>query len=877
MVAVTQRIKNYLGGVSTQPDDMKLPGQVSTLINGYPDVALGLIKRPGLEYIETLGTGTDLDDAKWFYIHRDDQEKYIGCIKPGSPGDIAIWNATTGVSCTINYGTGAQAYLTGSKDEYHLMTIQDTTIITNNTVTVGTQAAPTFTPNTTATLILRGISSSAEYKIKIQGIETTITASSSNSTFDGLLTEEANHNLKDAIDNLISANSSNPDFSGTWTVTKDSDFGLTITRTVSGTPTAFTISASGGNLNTYLDVFQYEISNVSLLPQQSFHNHVVKIINTDSDNDTYYAKFVAYDGINGAGYWEETIAPDVSPGLDNATMPHELINTAVNTFTFKKVDYVDRLAGDQITNRDPSFVGAQIQQSFLHANRLGFISESNVILSQAGEFYNFFYKTAQTVIDSDPVDLNCSSIRPAVLSSVVSTAQGLILFSRTQQFIMFATDNILTPSTTSIRSISTFEMDKTVDPVDVGTNIVFISKTAGFTRLFSMVTRGNQENPQVLDISQTVAEFIPNNIDTLIASPQNQFVALSSQASDDIYLYSYYNDGEKTLLETWYSWKMPGLVETCQVDQDDMYVVTKQADEFTLCKANINQSPDSAIIVNSNGQRVNPCVDLYAVADSVTYNSTTKESKCYLPYSNVSSLTPVLLIAGDAQTDGFVESGFTITPETGTDGTGDYFIVPKKDLTSEASNVIVGFKYDFEVELPKIYYKLNPEQTISDFTARLSIARCVFSLGLSGLMSFKLKSNGSLPKQETYTGDGSTTDFPFNFSYSERDQIKVKVNGIQKTDFTFANDQTITLATAADAGDSVVIYIDEWVYLDPVPNANYYLANDIALSDEQQVTIPIHQNNKNFTLKLFNNSPFPVSVGSMMWEGNYSPRFYRRV
>jgi len=28
---------------------------------------------------------------------------------------------------------------------------------------------------------------------------------------------------------------------------------------------------------------------------------------------------------------------------------------------------------------------------------------------------------------------------------------------------------------------------------------------------------------------------------------------------------------------------------------------------------------------------------------------------------------------------------------------------------------------------------------------------------------------------------------------------------------------------------------------------------------------------------MFNNSPFPVAVNAMMWEGNYTPRFYRRV
>ena len=39
----------------------------------------------------------------------------------------------------------------------------------------------------------------------------------------------------------------------------------------------------------------------------------------------------------------------------------------------------------------------------------------------------------------------------------------------------------------------------------------------------------------------------------------------------------------------------------------------------------------------------------------------------------------------------------------------------------------------------------------------------------------------------------------------------------------------------------------------------------------------IHQKNTNFTLKAFSDSPFPVSLSSMMWEGYYSPRYYRRA
>ena len=93
MAAVTQTIPTYLGGVSNQPDDKKLPGQVKEAINAYPDPTFGLTKRPGFKFISELTASstalstTVLDNAKWFYYNRDADEKYIGWIvgASGSP------------------------------------------------------------------------------------------------------------------------------------------------------------------------------------------------------------------------------------------------------------------------------------------------------------------------------------------------------------------------------------------------------------------------------------------------------------------------------------------------------------------------------------------------------------------------------------------------------------------------------------------------------------------------------------------------------------------------------------------------------------------------------------------------------------------------
>jgi len=881
MTAITQKIDNYLGGVSRQSDEKKLPGQVRECLNGYPDATYGLTKRPGFKFVDKLETtggtafsGTQLDGAKWFYIHRDADEEYIGCItpKPNSGlGNIYIWNALTGVACAITYGSNAQNYLTGARTNYDIVTVQDTSVITNNTVTAAVRAAPNFVTKTRATLILSGASASTSYSVTLNAgggasDQTFSTTSGATDTYDTVLTT-----IKNGIDAL--------NISG-LTVTKYND-SLQLDREVSGTRTAFSISAKGGSGNNQLYVFQDWAENISNLPNQSFHNHVVEIINTSATaEDNFYSKFVADDGVSGVGYWQETIDPKASPGLDAATMPHELLNTGTNTFTFKQITWTDRLVGDDLTNPQPSFIGKKIEQSFFHNNRLGFLSQDNVIMSQSSQFYNFFHITARTISDADPIDISCSSIRPASLHSVLPTTQGLILFSKNQQFILFADNGILTPSTSLIRSISNLEMDTEVDPIDVGTHFNFISKTPGYTRVFAMQTRGQNENPDTLDIGRIVNEWIPANIDTLISSPQNQFLAMSSQSSKKVYFYRTYSNGEEDLFQAWFNWELPGTAQTIVVDSDNMYAVTKQANQYTLIKANLSQSPEQAIIVNNDGQKVNPCVDLYSAASSVVFDSTNNLSKCYLPYADISDLTPVIVIAGSTAAGTFVESGFSITPERNIDGTGPYFIVPKKNLTSVAGNVIVGFKYNFDIELPRLYYNMSKDGAISDYIASLTIARMKFSLGLSGLVSFKLRTQGVLPYSKTYTGDGSTTDFQWNQSeikYIDRSQIKVKINNVVTTAFIFINDTSIRLSSAPANGDTVLVYLDEWYSLSPIAKADTYLADDVALDDQSVVHIPIHQRPENYRLRVFNDTPFPVSLNSMMWEGNYSPRFYRRT
>ena len=1113
MASVTQTIPNFLGGVSDQPDDKKLPGQVKEAINVYPDPTFGLTKRPGLKYLEELAdnasasipTGgsafdeTDLDIGKWFYYNRDADEKYVGCIvgkATSAYGQVHIWNTVpddavvatvdtyvggTGYSlgtagtylnttsdgsgtgltvritaisgggstgpitavevidggkgyavdetitipggngagrvdvatitntvfkkCHLTYGSSTREYLNAvNASDYDFLTIRDTSIITNKTKTVTTQSAPSFTANTVATVRIHLIEYSAEYTITLVQGGTTYAATCRTRAGDTAANNADNTPFLRAVNILddLRDGSESGDNEYAHTSAASGINGISgITATIIGnsleisSTTAFTVSVTGGISGTALTSYQDTVESITTLAAESKHNRLVKINNTSSAFDTYYAKFVATDSTSGPGVWEETVAPNVSVGLTNSTMPHKLYNDVRNHFTFDAITYTARIVGDDTTNEHPSFNTEKIQQAFYYNNRLGFLTEDNVSMSRAGDFFNFYMTTAQTATDGDPIDISCSSTKPAVLHGIIPSASGLLLFSQNQQFLMFSADGNLTPSTALIRGLSNYRMDTKIDPVDTGTAVNFISKThdtAGYTRVFSFQPQGIGQPPKVLDIGRVVSEYVPATITALTASPQNSFIAMYGTTLDNIYFYRTYNDGEKDIVQAWFKWELPGNVHYVTVDSDTMYTVvntgSSTAARYHLCSATMTQTPEETIIVTSEGTQINPHMDFYKVTDAInqypvetvtvtaggtgysgtptvaiaasasgtpaTATATVADnavtaititnpgsgydyanppavtfsggggssaaatatvyngSYCTQPFTNLTALKPVIMIAGNASTNfsGATESGFTITPGRTTVNSVNYYTVPAKDLSASASDVYLGYKYSYDVTLPKLYFQKDPSGKLSDYTANLTVSRIKFSVAQSSIVGFKLKRKGFKASTQTFTGDGSTTAFSPDFKVKDKNDIIVKRNGAKQTlvttftgssdarksqytlsDHSALEDQiTVTFGTAPSAAataanvttaaDSVEIYNDYWFTLQPSQDANYYLADDVPLASADSFsmyTVPVHQRSDTYTLRVYSDSPFPVALTSAAWEGTYSPRYYRRT
>lgn len=846
MPVVTQLVPNFLGGVSRQNDDKKLEGQLTECINGYPDPTYGLLKRPGLRFTNVLKkangtpfTQAELANATWFFIERDVSDSYIGAIKGAN---IYIWTAANGTWCTVT--NNASSYLSGT--DYHFRSIQDTTVITNRSVTTAMQAAGTYTANSVATLKLLTLVSTYKYTVTIQGIATTVEAQNS-TTFDEMLLFDAgnintNHNLVDAIRATILAQqaASNANFSGTWCLEGYTN-SLVIKRftgtnqvltnyqntngTFTGTPASFTIEAKGGLNNDSIQVFEDSITDVSKLPLESFHGHNVRILNSDTAEDDYYVVYVAYNSQKGRGYWKETVARDASPGLSASTMPHKLVNTGPTSFTFDPITWAAREAGDDVTSPVPSFIGSNITSTFFYNNRFGVLSEDNIFFGVANDPYNFFVKSALTQVASDPIDLNVSSIRPVTLSDVLPSPQGLIVFSERQQFQVFTTDgSVLTPSTAVVRTISNYEMATDIAPVDVGTTAAFISRVSGYSKLFTLQLQDIQQNPVVVDISKAVLEWIPETVDDLTVSPQNSVIMLIDRDTSYLYLYRYYNNGEKDLFQAWTKWQLPGSIQSARIINDSVLVVSQHENQYTLGRIVLDEIPTGEVVAASTSVEGSPCLDMFtrpvspAVGvNAVVYDSANDVTKIYVPYTPFQQREAAMLLTiptADVGTAAELDADagyWSVAYERTEIDTGYRYFEVKGNFTSYADGIVVGYGYDLEVTLPKFYYRRN--EVTTDFTATLTISRVKFSVGRTGAVTFKLKAVGST----------------------------------------------------------------EWIDVQHTADADYYLGDTNPVKSERLFTVPIHQRNTNFELKVTSKFPYPVSLVSMMWEGNYSPRLYRRA
>lgn len=823
---VTQSLPNLLGGVSRQPDTKKIPGQVRDIINGNPNPVYGLMKRPGVRFISHIPSGVATANCKWFHINRDSTELYVFRINQAT-GEISGYNLSNGAAVTITTTnpTGVASYLTApTKYDLDIATVQDSTFVVNKTkvvsaLAVDTTKAAKFGKQGTVRIMSAAYDSTYTFKVtnlSSPGTVYTIThntgapPTTTPGTRDpGLLASTVAAALRTALQAAIPAATvtqinNNVCFQCAFPIKVEVSFGI-----------------DGSLLRAYTDV----VTSFSQLAAEEVNGRLVKVVNDPSSNDDdYFAEFSVSDGtasgstVSGTGYWKETQNPSVSTGFNTLTMPVALINTGLNAFTLGFVNWGTRKVGDDNTNPQPSFVGKKISHVFFYENRLGFLSESNFVMSQADDYFNFYSNSAKTQTDSDPIDLSISSARPSSLHTAVALTQGLLLFSDSEQFLLYATDTRLSPSSTKIRSIGKYENTSKIHPVTTGRDVLaaaryYEDRQRGSTRVLSFLPQGTEEPPVTNIITTVVEDWLPPTIDYMELTHDNTYLFMSDSASSEMYCYRIFEQDDQKLMRSWFRWEMPGKVQHIFTTNREFYVVLTNVvagnTVATLAHGEFGLITDSAVIRYPDTNRyINPSFDLWSNPQAITLKNNVDGSV-------TTAITPAFTDVNPNLTPIAVWTKGDSSPEY----TGNYAVLTRTATGFEApldisdilpSEMYVGYQFTFEVELPTMYVQRDGK---ADMTGDIIIARNKFIAGFSDSLEFQIKANGR----------------------------------------------------------------PDWEPLYSNVLADFYKSDTTPISEGYIYNVPIHQRNTNYSIKVKSSTPFPISLVSVAWEGNYVPRYYRRA
>lgn len=568
MALISSALPNLINGVSQQPPALRLPSQGELQENGLSSVVDGLTKRPATRHLATLpNIPANVDSAFLHTIRRGDNLEFYTLLITST--SLQVYDEQ-GVEQTVNATpSSAINYLSGISDpasEITATTIADFTFIVNKNKTVAksTNLHPSRLPE--ALVYIKQADYSSKYTMKITKGGVTRTQSlttQASSQADTASTQTAEKSIQtDRIASSLRFNAT-PSSSFFNDIQNAINFsGLTFQLFgniiyIKGTTQNddFEVEVEDSNGNNDIFAYKGQAGDFKKLPSDGPAGFVIKVIGDNAKNqDDYYVQLQVGD--NGTKYWKECALPASEKDFDNTTMPHVLIREANGTFTFKPNTWDERKVGDEETNPFPSFVGYQINDIFFHRNRLGFLSDENIIFSQSSEYYNFFNTTSLTFVESNPIDVAVSNNQISILKQAVPFSESLLLFSDLNQFRLSAGE-ILAADTVAVDVTTQFEADLRAKPVGAGKYVFFATQRGQFSGIREYYVETEAETNDAADISSHVPTYVKGQIRALASSSnEDMLLILTDGEPDTLYVYKWYFSKNEKLQSSWSKFKV---------------------------------------------------------------------------------------------------------------------------------------------------------------------------------------------------------------------------------------------------------------------------------------------------------------------------------
>ena len=488
-------------------------------------------------------------------------------------------------------------------------------------------------------------------------------------------------------------------------------------------------------------VMQSSVNDVTNLPNQCKHGYIVKISNSRmAEEDDYYLRFDGENDRDGSGSWSECAKPGIAKSLTN--MPLVIQRTATTTFTVRPFTYRDRDVGDDTTNPMPSFVGGRINKVLFFRNRIALLSGENVVLCRPGTLGipDFFVESALTVGAADPIDISAASMFPSELFDGIEINTGLLVFSTNQQFLLSSDDTVLNPDTAKLRSVSTFNYNKDIAPISLGTTVAYVDNSNKFSRFNEMANTRREGEPNVVEVSKIVPTLLPKDIDLLTNSRENAIILLGKTNSDTVFGYKYLNVGEKRQQAAWFKWKLNNPLIYHFIIDDEYFFLDS---DYYLQSIKLIQADNDPSITQDDVDFLLH-VDNHTTVSGGSFNSTTNITT----FTGVSWLNTVTtpnhdLVVIDTNTSASRVGRYAKATVLGTS-----FTLPGN---WSGVTLTIGYIYPYQVKFPRFYpQKQTEQQVVSDTNSSLVVHRIKFHFGKIGLYETKLERVGKPDYTEVY-------------------------------------------------------------------------------------------------------------------------------
>ena len=545
MNLVSVQIPNLVQGVSQQPPQMRLPSQLEEQVNAYPSLSDGLTKRPPTNHVKRLTQ--DAPDQFVHFINRDALERYVVRITSSTIKVFTLAGVEKNVydALTNTNAFSLPAYL-NTPGNLRAITIADFTFLLNRGQTVAMAGTTSAAAAREALVTVVQASYSTDYKVTFRINATDYTYSHSVPGSTGANTETIASALVTAINAAT----------GTTGLTATS-YGSTFLVSKSTTPD-FTVKVSDSGGGSLMTCAKGKVSRLADLPVQGKHGFKVAVgaAADEPEASDYYVEFVANDGISGTGYWQETVGFSVKTTLSDTTLPYVLVRRSDGHFACYRPTWTTRTAGDAATAPEPSFIGRKIKDIFLYRNRLGFVADDKVVLSESGFYFNFFRTTTTQILPSDPIDVSVGHSKVASLEAAVQWDERLILFSPLTQFSLGSGgDTILSPETVEI--VQTTEFENASDlcrPEATGRSLLFPQRRGSYVGVREYIRISSDEKYDGMDITANVPSYISGNPLQIAVSTHDStgFV----RTADGLWNYKWFVNGTEKVQSAWSKWDL---------------------------------------------------------------------------------------------------------------------------------------------------------------------------------------------------------------------------------------------------------------------------------------------------------------------------------